>query len=265
MLVALKKSNTLLKKLEIFIFMDMLKENISYQCAGTSCTGYFAVEDSTQVKRPLVLILPTWYGVNDFAREWAHEMAAQGYAALVCDVYGNGQCAKNDTEAAELMAPYYMDRGLLRSRMLAAYDVGVKRPEVDLKKVGVMGFCFGGLAAIELLRSGAKLQGTICVHAVINDEYKGKSVAIPHGGPLQGSLLILTGAKDPMAPPSGLEAVQNEMTEASVDWQTHIFGNAAHSFTNKEAANYKAGMYYEALSAERSSQLIKQFFKERFA
>jgi dienelactone hydrolase len=264
MLVASKKSNTLLKKLEILIFMDMSKENISYQCAETSCTGYFASENSS-AKRPLVLILPTWYGVNDFAREWAHEMAAQGYAAFVCDVYGDGRCAKNDTEAAELMGPYYMDRGLLRSRLLAAYEAGVKRPEVDQAKVGVMGFCFGGLAAIELLRSGANLQATICVHAVINDEYNGKSVAIPHGGPLQGSLLILTGAKDPMAPRSGLEAVQKEMTEASVDWQTHIFGNAAHSFTNKEAANLKAGMYYEALSAQRSSQLIKQFFKERFA
>jgi dienelactone hydrolase len=243
----------------------MLKENVSYPCLDTECIGYFATEESASAKRPLVLILPTWYGVNEFARSWAHQMAGQGYAALVCDVYGNGKCAANDAEAADLMGPYYMDRALLRKRLKAAYDTGVHRAEVDPSKVGVMGFCFGGLAAIELLRSGADLHATICVHAVISDEHKGKSVAIPHGGPLKGSLLILTGAKDPMAPRSGLEAVQKEMTDASVDWQTHIFGNAAHSFTNKDAANFNAGMYYEALSAQRSSYLINQFFKERFA
>lgn len=243
----------------------MLRENFTYQCQDTNCTGYFASEATTQSKRPLVLILPTWYGVNDFSRDWAHDMAKQGYAAIVCDIYGNGACAKSDAEAAELMAPYYMDRALLRKRLQAAYNAGISRSEVDPKQVGVMGFCFGGLAAIELLRSGANLQATICVHAVISDEHNGKSVAIPHGGGLYGSLLILTGAKDPLAPRTGLEAVQKEMTDANVDWQTHIFGNAAHSFTNKDASNLQAGMYYEALSAKRSSLLINQFFKERFA
>lgn len=242
----------------------MLKENFSYQCDHTTCTGFLASDSSTKEKKPLVMIVPTWFGINDFAKEWAEKIAKLGYTALVCDVYGNGACAKNEKEAGAFMAPLFMDRALLRKRLHSAYEAILHHPSVNKDQVGIMGFCFGGLAAIEFLRSGAPLQATISVHAVLSNSHEGKSLAIAHGGKLNGSLLILTGAKDPLAPLSSIELVQKEMTEASVDWQTHIFGSAAHSFTNKDAAHPESGFYYDALAEKRSAQLIAQFFKERF-
>lgn len=242
----------------------MLKENFSYQCDHTPCTGFFASDSSSNEKKPLVLIVPTWFGMNDFAKDWAVTIAKLGYSALACDIFGNGACAKDEKEAGAFIAPLFMDRALLRKRLQSAYEAALKHPSVNSEKVGIMGFCFGGLSAIEFLRSGAPLKATISVHAVLNDTYEGKSVAIPHGGKLNGSLLILTGAKDPLAPLSSIELVQKEMTEAAVDWQTHIFGSAAHSFTNKDATHPEKGFNYDALADQRSRFLIEQFFKERF-
>lgn len=223
-----------------------------------------AYDSSSQEKKPGVIISPTWFGCNDFARDIALEIASLGYVALAADPFGNGTVAKSEQEAASLIGPLYLDRNLLLTGLNGAYKALIQLPEVDPTRIAAVGFCFGGLSVIELLKSGAPLKAVVTFHAALHEENGGKNIKrAPTASKLHGSLLILTGAKDPIATMSDLERVQNEMTASNVDWQTHIFGSAGHSFTNPDANKPEAGYYYDPLAAKRSFQLMKDFLKEQ--
>lgn len=242
----------------------MFSKKFSYQCDHTSCQGFLAYDSSSDEKKPGVLISPTWFGCNDFARDVALEIASLGYIAFVADPFGNGKVAKDEREASALISPLYLDRNLLLSGLNGAYKALAEQPVVDPSRIAAIGFCFGGLSVIELLKSGAPLKGVVTLHAALHEEGGGKNIKrAPQATKLHGSLLILTGAKDPIATMSDLDRVQKEMTDAQVDWQTHIFGAAGHSFTNPDANKPEAGFCYEPLTAKRSFQLMKDFLKEQ--
>lgn len=241
----------------------MFSKKFSYQCDHTSCQGFLAYDSSSDEKKPGVLISPTWFGCNDFARDVALEIASLGYVALAADPFGNGKIAQDEREAASFIKPLYLDRFLLLSRLNAAYSALIKLPEVDPSRIAAIGFCFGGLSVLELLKSGQPLKAVVTLHAAFHEENGGTNIKrAPTAAKIDGSLLILTGAKDPIATMSDLERVQKELTLADIDWQTHIFGSAAHSFTNPKAKNREAGYFYEPVAAKRSYQLMKDFLKE---
>lgn len=232
---------------------------LQYQCDHTDYKVFLASDSAKKGKKPAVIVIHTWFGLNKFAEEQAEFIASLGYIGYAIDLYGNGQIAANEKEAADLMAPLYTNRQLLRKRLLAAHAALLQNPEVDPERIAVMGFCFGGLSAVELLKTGAPLKAVISVHGAFHGTEQTETAEN-----IQASLLILTGAKDPIATMQDLEKLQEEMTKASVDWQTHIFASAGHSFTNKDAHNRDAGYYYDPLAAKRSYILIEQFLKEKF-
>lgn len=133
----------------------MKLEEIKYSI-GNSITGhgFLAAEENAQ-KLPGILVVHAWRGQDDFARDKAKELAKLGYVGFAVDLYGNGQVAENDDQAAALMKPLFIDRTELRKRILAAFSELQKHPAVDPHQVGAIGFCFGGLTVIELLRSWA--------------------------------------------------------------------------------------------------------------
>jgi dienelactone hydrolase len=241
----------------------MFSETITYQCDRISCQGFLAYDDSSAEKMPGVLISPTWFGCNDFAKDIALQIASLGYIAFVADPFGNGRVAKDEKEAAALIEPLYLDRNLLLSGLNGAYRTLAEHPKVDSKRLGAIGFCFGGLSVIELLKNGQNLKAVVTFHAALHEENGGKNIKRAlTSDHIHGSLLILTGAKDPIATMADLDRVQNELTKSRIDWQTHIFSSAGHSFTNPDANKPDAGFYYEPIAAKRSFELMQDFLKE---
>lgn len=236
----------------------------SYQAGTTACKGYFAFPTAVE-KPPIVVIASTWEGMNKFAIDQAHELVSMGYGAFVADIFGNGKAATTHEEAASLTLPLFENRALLRERIIAAYLEAKKMPECDSTKIAAIGFCFGGLTVIELMKSGAILDGVVSFHGVLGSELMGHTAKlVPTADQINSSFLLLHGYKDPITPMTDVLNLQRELSEKNVDWQTHIYGTAAHSFTNPDAHDEASGMYFEKNACHRSMKTLHTYLKEIF-
>lgn len=244
----------------------MHEEKVAYNAGKTTCSGYMVYDSSIEGKRPAVLLTHAWMGQDDFVRQKAWDLAKLGYVGFAADIYGNGARASNPQEAEALMTPLFLDRSLLRERVVSAYEAMRQQSIVDNDRLGAIGFCFGGLTAIELLRSGAKLRGVVSFHALLGNTRGNKMAATaPIAEHVFGSLLVLHGKEDPLVSQEDIERFQAEMTAAKVDWQMHFYSHTVHAFTNPAASDYPEGLAFNEKASFRAWQSMRNFFGEVFS
>lgn len=245
----------------------MKTESITYYSGPTRHIGYLAFpEEVTTEAKPAVLVAHAWMGQDDFARKKAEMLAELGYIGFAADLYGEGMAVATPEDAQNLMLPLFLDRKLLRERMKSAYEVLNQHPAVDSKKIGAIGFCFGGLAAIELYKSGIDVKGVVSFHGLLGSslgEHQAKIEKIAEG--IKGSLLILHGYEDPLASAEDIRSAEKELNDAKTDWQFHSYGGTSHAFTNPIAHDPARGLIYNQKSEKRALQEMKNFFQEIFA
>lgn len=243
----------------------MHEEKVAYNAGKTMCSGYMVYDSSIEGKRPAVLLAHAWMGQDDFARQKAWDLAKLGYVGFAADVYGNGAKASNPQEAEALMTPLFYNRSLLRERIVAAYSAMRGQSFADEERLGAVGFCFGGLTAIELLRSGAKLRGVVSFHGLLGNARGNKNAAtVPMAEHISGALLVLHGNEDPLVSQEDIARFKAEMTSAGVDWQMHVYGHTLHAFTNPAAADYQHGLVFNEKASARAWQSMRNFFGEVF-
>ncbi len=206
---------------------------------------------------PLVLVVHTWAGRDDFVEKKAIELAEEGYVAMAVDMYGDAKVGTSTEENQSLMTPLIEDRDKLKAIINSAVEAGKKIDGVDSSKVAAIGYCFGGLVVLDLARSGTDISGVVSFHGLL------MSSDISTDG-IQAKVLVLHGERDPMVPLSMVDDFQKEMTEAEADWQLHSYGNAYHAFTNKEANDPNLGTQYNENADKRSWQSMMNFFAEIF-
>lgn len=217
---------------------------------------WFATEESSSPK-PAILIAHDWSGRGEFALDKAKRMAAKGYIGVAIDMYGKAQIGHSTEENQALMQPLMDDRALLVARMQAALTAVKALANVDENKVACIGFCFGGLCALDLARSGADFRAAISVHGLlfppteVADRYK-------------ASILALHGYADPMVPIEVANDFCAEMQKHCDDFQLHIYGQTQHAFTNELANDEELGTVYQATSAARAWQTIDNYLSELF-
>lgn len=219
--------------------------------------AYIAHPESIAGKLPAVLIMHAWEGRNEFALQKANYFAEQGYVGVALDNYGKGILGRSIEENSKLMTPLMEDRKFLAERLIAGVEAIKQLPYVDPKRIVVMGFCFGGLCALDLLRNAQDLAGIISVHGLLS----APTHYTPHYKP-GTKVLALTGYNDPMVTPSMVTEFEHEMEHAQVDWQLICYGNTSHAFTNPKANNTELGLIYNPLTAKRSAIAIDLFIQE---
>ena len=246
----------------------MKNEQVWYQIDGKTFNGYLTFPSSkgqTTQRRPAIIIAHAWMGQDQFARHKADALAELGYIGFAADLYGEGKTASNSEEAQSLMLPLFEDRALLQKRIRAAYEVLRQHPAVDPSNIGAIGFCFGGLTVIELLRNGADVKGVVSFHGVLGNTMGDiHAKTVPIAKVIKGSLLILHGYEDPLVSQQDLSNMQKEMSGAHVDWQLNIYSHTSHAFTNPEQQDKEHGLLFNPLSSERAWWAMIHFFSERF-
>ena len=232
-------------------------EKVDYKHGNTVLEGYLAYDDAIQGKRPGVLVVHCFRGLRDFVKERAELLANLGYIAFALDMYG--VIPKYDQEAFALAKIYGDDRPLMRSRANAGLEVLMGHDLTDIRRIGAMGYCFGGGVVLELARSGAEIAGVVGFHANLNTPNREDAKNI------KGKVLVLHGADDPIVPTDHVLAFQDEMRKAKVDWQMVFYGNAVHAFTMPESGTdpSKPAAYNEKAD-KRSWAAMKFFFREVF-
>jgi dienelactone hydrolase len=237
----------------------MLTEDIDYACEGVTLRGYLARTEGP--KRPGVLLFHEGVGLEDFAMAKARQVAELGYVALAADMFGERRQARNLQEVAAVVGGLRAEPQRLRARADAALATLAGRPEVDAKRLAAIGFCFGGSVVLELARSGADLKAAVSFHGVLGTKNPATE------GRVKASILVLTGAEDPLAPPDQVAAFESEMRAAKVaDWQVVSYGNVLHGFTNPAAdGSMMRTAMYDAQADRRSWAAMKDLLAEVMA
>jgi dienelactone hydrolase len=207
--------------------------------------------------RPGVLILPTIMGRSDLELGFARQLLGLGYTAMVADLYGAVGLPRE--ECRDRMNALLADRALLQDRLLAVLDAFSAQPEVDEARVAAIGYCFGGLCALDLARTGTEVRGVASFHGLFTPPGNRE------GTPIRAKVLALHGWDDPMAPPEAVVALGKELTGAGADWQIHAYGNTMHGFTNPKAADPERGVVYDEKADRRSWSALEAFLAEVLA
>jgi dienelactone hydrolase len=225
----------------------------------TVLEGLLAWDDALQGARPGVMVCHAWAGRSDLENDKAIELARLGYTGFAMDLYGKGILGGSTEENANLMQPFLDDRQMLQARLLRSLQTMRDQIEVDDANVATIGFCFGGLCALDLARTGEQLAGVVSFHGLLG------SPGNTGGNTISAKILVLHGWDDPMAPPDAVVALGEELTSMGADWQLHGYGRTLHAFTNPQANDPGFGTVYSAVADRRSWQAMKNFLAELFA
>jgi dienelactone hydrolase len=208
--------------------------------------------------RPTVILIPTVMGVSDLEIGFGRQLVELGYNSLVADLFGKAfRGAPRDTMFGE-MKRLAADRPALRRRLLHVLELVRGQDQVSPGQIVVAGYCFGGMCALDLARTGEDFAAAVSFHGLFD----------PPGLPpekIKAKVVAFHGWDDPMVPPDKVVALGQELTEAGSDWQIHAYGNVGHGFTNPHASELQIdGVAYNALAAERSWTSFINLLEELF-
>jgi len=218
---------------------------ITHEFEGEKLESVFVGRRDRQA-RPTVILIPTVMGVSDLELGFGRQLVELGYNAFVADIFGKEfRGAERDVMFGELNR-LKSDRAALRRRLLSVVDLACALDEVEEEQIVVAGYCFGGMCALDVARSGADIAAAVAFHGLFD----------PPGLPeekIKAKVVAFHGWDDPMVPPEKVVALGHELTAAGADWQIHAYGHVAHGFTNPNAHTIGIeGVRYNELAAERS-------------
>jgi dienelactone hydrolase len=218
---------------------------------------------------PLVLVVPEWWGKNDYVAMRASRIADElGYAALAVDMYGDAKVVDNPKDAGELAGPFYKDpeMGLRRLKAFAAAApeaAKAAKVSVDAKKLGIVGYCFGGTQALNLARSSGTPGATKALAAV--GLHAGLGGPLKDEGKISTKVLVLAGAADEMVKPEEIKAFKDEMKKHDAALTYIDYPGAKHAYTNPKATEigkkFGIPVAYDEKADKASWQEMAAFLK----
>jgi dienelactone hydrolase len=231
--------------------------DVTYSYGGVTFKGHLAWDDAMKGKRPGVLVVHEFWGLNDYARRRADQLAGMGYVAFACDMYGAGKVTEHPEEAAQMAAEVRKNIKAWQGRAQAALNLLQEHELVDANKIAAIGYCFGGSTALELAYSGANLAAVATFHAALPPPEPEQAKAI------KAKVLICQGAADPFVPETACQQLRTAFEDAKVDYEFNYYGGAVHSFTVPGSERIgRKGQAYNAEADRRSWQAMLYLFKE---
>ena len=231
--------------------MTITTKTVDYAQAGQTYEGYLAMPAATP--KAVIVVAHAWGGLSEFEREKTEMLAGWGYAAFAMDVYGKGNRGTTPEENEALMTPLATNRAELQSRL--ANSLNVAKAESGASRAAAIGFCFGGMAVLDMARTNMAIEGAASFHGLFTAPGNTAETIKP-------KVLALHGYDDPMAKPEDMIALTTEMTKANADWQVHAYGGTSHAFTNPAAQLPDMGMQFSETANRRSFAACKDFLEE---
>ncbi|MFW6081166.1 MAG: dienelactone hydrolase family protein [Desulfosalsimonas sp.] len=240
-------------------FSDVVTETVTYEQNGKKFEGYLARDDGIDGKRPGVLVVHEWWGLNEFARRQAEKLAKMGYNAFALDMYGKDRVTEHPEKASEWSSQVTGNVDLWRRRAGLGLDILRNDSYTDKSRIAAVGYCFGGSTVQQLAYAGADIRGVVSFHGSLLEPPEGiKGEDTPE-------ILICHGASDPMTEKKSIPGYISAMEESGIDWQLIIYGGARHSFTNPDADdNDMDATAYDESADKRSWMHMKIFLDELF-
>lgn len=237
------------------------EENVTYSADNTTMDGYVAYDESKAGKRPAILVVHEWWGLNDYPKMRARKLAELGYIAMAIDLFGNGKTADNPTDAQKLSTPIYQNTKIAKTRFDAALNKLKTYSQVDTNNIAAIGYCFGGAMVLNMARMGESLKGVVSFH--------GNLVGVPPDkNSLKAKILVCHGADDKFVQQSEVNEFKKQMDAVGADYTFKAYPNATHAFTNPAATGngekFNIPIKYNAAADSTSWNDMKEFFGRIF-
>lgn len=239
---------------------EVKTETITYKQGDQTFKGYLAYDDAVQGKRPGILVVHEWWGLNDYARKRAEQLAKMGYVAFAADMYGDGKTTEHPKEAGEMAGMVRKNQKEWLGRALAGLKVLRENSHVDPTKLASIGYCFGGSTSLLLAHQSSDIKAAVSFHGalVVPDTSVDKVIT--------AKVLICHGAADSFIKEETAQQLRSAYEQLGVDYQMIYLGGAQHSFTVPEADKKgMKGIRYDAAADRRSWAAMTALFQEVFA
>lgn len=238
---------------------------IPYQDAdGNRFVGYYAYDDAVEGERPGIVVVHEFWGLNDYAKRRARDLAELGYSALAIDMYGDGKNTEHPGDARAFMNAALKDPEVAAARFDAGLELLKKQPKTNPEELGAIGYCFGGKVVLDAARRGEPLAGVVSFHGALVTQ----TPATP--GSVKAKVLVEHGAADSMVTPEQVAAFKQEMDKAGASYEFVSLEGAKHGFSNPDADRLGHGEHggpdiaYNKAADDRSWADMQGFFKKAF-
>jgi dienelactone hydrolase len=241
--------------------MSIKEEPVTYSADSVNMKGYVTYNEADSSKRPVVLIVHEWWGLTDYPRSRAKQLAELGYLAMAVDMYGDGKTAENPTLAGGLSGPFYKDFAMAKSRFDAALAKIKTYPQADTTRIAAIGYCFGGAQVLNMARLGEDLKGVVSFH--------GNLIGVtPDKQKLKADVLVCHGEDDKFVPATEVAAFKKQMDSIGASYTFKSYPGSTHAFTNPGATEkgkqYNIPIAYNAAADSASWNDMKVFFNKIF-
>jgi dienelactone hydrolase len=234
---------------------------VTYKSGGVELKGFVVYDENMKEKRPAVLVVPEWWGVNNYVRSRARQLATLGYIAMAADIFGNGKTASDPKEAQALTALFYQNPQLAYQRLEAAINKIKGYKQTDTKNIAAIGYCFGGAVVLNSAKLGAPLKGVVSFHGTL-------AGVVPRKNLLKAKILVCHGADDKFTPPQEVQKFRHQLDSVGADYVFKIYPDATHAFTNPDATKlgkqFNIPIAYNAEADKNSWSDMKQFLNRLF-
>lgn len=239
----------------------ILEQAVDYTANGIAMHGFVAFDSNSTEKRPVVMIVPEWWGLNEYPKARAKQLAALGYIAMVVDMYGNGKTADNPDTASAYAMPFYKDPQMAKTRFDAAMEKVKQYAQADTSKIAAIGYCFGGSMVLNMAKLGENLQGVVSFHGDLDGVPANKDL-------LKAKILVCHGMADKFVSPESVANFKKQMDSIKADYIFKAYTGATHAFTNPAATatgeKFKMPIAYNAAADSASWNEMKVFFGRIF-
>lgn len=237
-------------------------EEVSYTSAdGTNLKGYVAYNVKIKGKRPVIVVIPEWWGCNEYVRKRADMLAKLGYIAIAADFYGEGKLANDPQEAGALAGAFYGNPQLAKQRIEAAVNKVKEFPQADAAKMACIGYCFGGSMSLNAAKLGMDFKGVVSFH--------GGLAGVPATtGTTKAKILVCHGAADKFVSDEEVKNFRHNLDSVKVPYTFIAYPNATHAFSNPDATavgkKFSMPIEYNEAADKKSWADMKTFFKTIF-
>ncbi len=233
------------------------EETVAIQADSVTLNSIVAFSDDTTAKKPIVLIVPEWWGLDDYVKTRAKQFAELGYLAIGIDMYGGGKHADNPDQAKAYAMPFYVNPQLGFSRLQAALAKAKTYPQADTTRIAAIGYCFGGSMVLNGAKLGLPVNGVVSFHG-------GLAGVIPVKGQTKAQILVCHGAADPFVAPQEVATFRKQLDSLSIPYTFKEYAGASHAFTNPASTangkKFNLPIAYNAAADTASWNDMRTFF-----
>jgi dienelactone hydrolase len=233
------------------------EEAVTYNGDNATMNGFVVYDSNNKSKRPAILVIPEWWGLTDYPRSRAMQLAKLGYVAMAVDIYGGGKIASSPDSAKAFATPFYMHPESAKARIDAAIAKLKTYPEVDTANIGAIGYCFGGGILLNTVRLGDNLKGVVSFHGTLIGTPARKDL-------LKTRILVCHGNADQFVSQKDVAAFKKQMDSIGANYTFIGYDSATHAFTNPGATamgqKFHMPIAYNAKADTSSWNSMKDFF-----